>query len=64
MPSSPEALAGLRVVSFVRMQNPVTVGGLVYYKSLDACGCSGEMEFIGARNALLMVLARAVRVRP
>ena len=30
--------------------------------SPDASECSGEKEFIGARNALLMVLARALRL--
>ena len=30
--------------------------------SPDASGCSGEKEFIGARNALLMVLARGLRL--
>ena len=30
--------------------------------SPDASGCSGEKEFIGARNALFMVLARALRL--
>ena len=30
--------------------------------SSEASGCSGEKEFIGARNSLLMVLARVVRL--
>ena len=62
MPSGPEALAGLRRVSFFRTLNSVTVGALVCYTSPDASGCSGEKEFKGARNALLMVLARALRL--
>ena len=62
MPSGPEALAGLRRVSFFRTLNSVTVGGLVCYTSPDAYERSGEKEFIGARNALLMVLARALRL--
>ena len=62
-PSGSEALAWLRVVSFFRTQNSVTVGGLVCCTSPDGSACSGEKEFIGAaRNALLMVLARAVRL--
>ena len=62
MPSGPEALAGLRRVSFFRTLNSVTVGALVCYTSPDATGCSGEKEFIGARKALLTVLARALRL--
>ena len=62
MPSGPEALAGLRRVSFFRTLNSVTVGGLVWCTSPDASGCRGEKEFIGARNALLMVLERALRL--
>ena len=62
MPSGPEALAGLRRVSFFRTLNSVTVGGLVCCTSPDASGCSGEKEFIGARNALFMVLERALRL--
>ena len=62
MPSGPEVLAGLRRVSFFRTWNSVTVGGLVCCTSPDASGCSGEEEFIGAGNALLMVLARALRL--
>ena len=62
MPSGPEALAGLRRLSFLRTLNLVTVGGLVCCTSPDASGCSGEKEFIRARNALLMVLARALRL--
>ena len=58
----PEALAGLRRVSFFRTLNLVTVGGLVCCTSPDASGCSEEKEFKGARNALLMVLARALRL--
>ena len=42
MPSGPEALAGLRRVSFFRTLNSVTVGGLVCCTSPDASGCSGE----------------------
>ena len=62
MPSGPEALPGLRRVSFFRTLNSVTVDGLVCCTSPDASGCSGEKEFIGARNAFLMVLARALRL--
>ena len=36
MPSGPKALAGLRVVSFFRTQNSVTVGGLLCCTSPDA----------------------------
>ena len=62
IPSGPEALARLRRVSFFRTLNSVTVGGSVCCTSPDAYGCSGEKEFIGARNVLLMVLARALRL--
>ena len=62
MPSGPEALPGLRRVNFFRTLNSVTVDGLVCCTSPDASGCSGEKEFIGARNAFLMVLARALRL--
>ena len=62
MPSGPEALPGFRRVSFFRTLNSVTIDGLVCCTSPDASGCSGEKEFIGARNALLMVLAKALRL--
>ena len=62
MPSGPEALAGLRRVSFFRTLNSVTVGGLVCCTPSDASECSGEKDLIGARNALLIVLARALRL--
>ena len=59
MLSGPEALAGLRAVSFFRTQYSVTVGGLVCCTSTEASGYSGIKEFMGARNALLLLLARA-----
>ena len=61
-PSGPEMLAGLRAMSFFRTQNSATVGVSVYCAATEIPGSNGVSEFIGARKALLMTLARAVRL--
>ena len=61
-PSGPEALAGLRAMSFFRTQNSATVGVSVYCAATEIPGSNGVKKFIGARKALLMTLARAVRL--
>ncbi|PFX32652.1 hypothetical protein AWC38_SpisGene2517, partial [Stylophora pistillata] len=62
MPSGPEALAGLRAMSFFKTLNSVTAGVLVYCTANETPESNGVKDFIGARKALLMTLARAVRL--
>lgn len=60
MPPGHEALAQLRAVSFFRTRNSVTVSESVCYATTENSGSKGINVYIGAKNALLMILAREV----